>query len=139
MEAVLWSVDDKVFAPQLDDEHEKLFADAESIRHFLVHGRYSEEPHFVLRRLTLAFLQHLANEERLMRASRYPGLNWHERQHQAGRSKLARLTEAGHGPDPTAVGAALQDVVAWLKDHIAIADRMFAAHLRNDRRIRLVS
>ena len=135
----LWSVDDSVFAPQLDDEHEGLFADAERIRQFLVHGRYTEEPHFVLRRFSLAFLRHLTNEERLMRTSRFPGLNWHERQHQTGRSKLARLTEAGHGPDPAAVQEALQDVVAWLKDHIAVADRMFAAHLRNDRRARLVS
>jgi hemerythrin-like metal-binding protein len=139
VQPIHWTDDDSVFVPQIDAEHEKLFEGAERMRQFLTHGWRSDHARFPLWRFSQEFLAHLAGEERLMRSSRYPGLNWHERQHQAGRTKLARLTEAVHGGDEQALREALQDVADWLHDHITVADRMFAAHLRNETRERLAS
>lgn len=34
---------------------------------------------------------------------------------------------------------ALDGLIGWLKDHISVADRMFASHLRNDTLTRLAS
>ena len=131
--------DDSVFVPEIDDEHEKLFEGAERMRQFLAHSWGADPARFPLWRFSQEFLAHLNNEERLMRTSRYAGLNWHERQHQAGRTKLARLTDAVHGGNEQAVREALQDVADWMHDHITVADRMFAAHLRNEMRERLAS
>ena len=135
----MWTDEDSVFVPQLDAEHEKLFEDAERMRQFVTHRLRSDNARLPLWRFSQDFLAHLNSEERLMRTSRYAGLNWHERQHQAGRTKLARLTEAVHGANEQGVREALQDVTDWMHDHITVADRMFAAHLRNESRERLAS
>lgn len=139
MQRVTWTDDDSVFVPQIDAEHEKLFEGAERMRQYLIHGWRSDRAEFPLSRFSQDFLAHLNSEERLMRASRYSGLNWHERQHQSGRTKLARLTEAVHAGNEQAVREVLEDVADWLHDHITVADRMFAAHLRNETRERLAS
>ena len=139
MQPVTWTDDDSVFVPQIDAEHEKLFEGAERMRQFLTHGWRSDHARFPLGPFSQEFLAHLNSEERLMKASRYPGLNWHEHQHQAGRTKLARLTQAVHAGNEQAVREALQDIAGWLHDHITVADRMFAAHLRNETRYRLAS
>src|SRR5690348_17153466 len=99
----MWTDEDSVFVPQIDAEHGKLFEDAERMRQFLTHGWRSDHAQFPLCRFSQDFLAHLNSEERLMRSSRYSGLNWHERQHQAGRTKLARLTEAVNGGNEQAV------------------------------------
>ena len=139
VQSISWTDDDSVFVPQIDAEHEKLFAAAEQMRHFLTHGWRSDHGRVPLWRFSQDFLAHLNSEERLMRTSRYAGLNWHERQHQTGRTKLARLTDAVHRGNEQAVREALQDVTDWMHDHITVADRMFAAHLRNETRERLAS
>ena len=138
MQPIVWTDDDAVFVPQIDAEHENLFEGAERMRQFLARWR-SDHARFPLWRFSQDFLAHLNSEERLMRTSRYSGLNWHERQHQAGRTKLARLTEAFNGGNEQAVREALQEVADWMHDHITVADRMFAAHLRNERWERLAS
>ena len=74
-----------------------------------------------------------------MRSSRYPGFQWHEHQHQTGRNKMAMLTQAVHRDDDLGTREAFEDLVRWMNDHIHLADRMLAAHLRNDRRERLAS
>ena len=65
-----------------------------------------------------------------MSAARYPLLNWHKRQHEtarnASRSLLARI-EAGARK---AVKELLDLLARWMKDHLAVADRMMAANLR---------
>jgi hemerythrin-like metal-binding protein len=139
VQSISWTDDDSVFVPQIDAEHEKLFEGAESMRQFLAHSWVADHARFPLWRFSQDFLAHLNSEERLMRTSRYAGLNWHERQHQTGRKKLARLTDAVHRGNQQAVREALQDVAVWMHDHITVADRMFAAHLRNEMRERLAS
>jgi hemerythrin len=74
-----------------------------------------------------------------MRSCEYDALQWHQQQHHAGRAKLALLMEAAHQKDLRSVSETLEEFTHWLRDHVGLADRMFAAHLRNDRRERLVS
>ncbi|HEY1242154.1 MAG TPA: hemerythrin family protein [Bryobacteraceae bacterium] len=139
VESIRWTDDDFVFVPQLDAEHQKLFQDAEGIRLALSRGMDAGQVGLHMWRLTRSFSAHIAGEERLMRSSRYPAFQWHERQHHAGRNKLARLTEASHRKDERIAGEALEDFARWMRDHVNLADRMFAAHLRNDRRERMAS
>lgn len=139
MQSLQWTIDDFVYLPQLDSDHQKLFEDAETLRKAIALGKPSNQVNFSLWRLSQSFSAHLAGEERLMKKSRYPAVQWHESQHDAGRKKLAVLTQAVHRNDALGIKDGLEDLVRWLTDHIHIADQMFAAHIRNEQRGRLAS
>ncbi len=139
MQPLEWTIDDFVFVPQLDADHQKIFHDAEKVRQALSARTPASQVGFYVWRLSKSFAAHGAGEERLMRTSRYPALQWHEHQHQAGRAKLLRLTEALHGNNGLVPDQALEEFATWLRDHIRLADRMLAAHLRNDIRERMAS
>jgi hemerythrin len=126
-----WTIEDFVYEPQLDADHQKLFADAESLRQAMALGRPVSQIGFQLWRLAKSFSAHLATEERLMRRSRYPACHWHENQHRAGRAKLACLTQAVHRSDDLGAQESFVDFARWMRDHVHLADQMFAAHLRN--------
>ena len=132
-----WTIDDFVYEPQMDADHQKLFEAAESVRRAVALGKPANEISFQLWHLAKSFNAHLAGEERQMRRSRYPGFAWHESQHQAGRAKIARLTQAVHRTDELGIRGGLEEFIRWMQDHVHLADRMFAAHLRNhDRELR---
>jgi len=139
MQPLQWSTNDCVYLPQIDSDHQKIFEDVEDLRHSVALGRPANQIGCRLRRLSQDISDHLVGEERLMRTSRFPGFQWHQSQHDAGRKKLALLTQAVHNNDELGVREGLGDLARWLTDHIHLADRMFAAHLRNDRRERLAS
>jgi len=134
-----WTSDDFVFVPELDAAHQKIFRDAEKVRRALEALTPASSVGFHVWRLSKTFAAHLASEERAMRCSQYAALQWHQLQHHAGRAKMARLLEAAHRKDEESGRSALQEFMRWLRDHVSLADRMFAAHLRNDRRESLVS
>ena len=134
-----WTTDDFVYVPQLDADHRKLFQDVENLRQAVVLGTAASRAGFHLWRVSRSLSLHLASEERLMRSSRYPALQWHQRQHEAGRAKMAFVMKAVHERDEPGIRDAFEDLARWMRDHVRLADRMFAAHLRNDRRERLAS
>jgi hemerythrin-like metal-binding protein len=139
MESFQWTTDEFVFVPQLDADHQKLFQDTEVIRAAVERGMPTNQMAFHVWRLMKSFAMHLGSEERLMRGSRYPAQEWHQKQHRAGRGKMAKLLEASRRTDDGGFGAALEEFARWMRDHVNLADRMLAAHLRNDRRERLAS
>ncbi|HEV2322437.1 MAG TPA: hemerythrin family protein [Terracidiphilus sp.] len=139
MQSLEWKTADLVFEPNIDADHRKLFEDLEKLRRAVELGNPNGQAALHSWHLSKSFAAHFAGEERLMRRSDYPGLDWHERQHHAGRKKMARLASAVHAKNQTAMDQALQELAQWLTGHIGLADRMFAAHLRNDLRCRFVS
>ena len=139
VEPLQFTTDDFVYVPQMDADHQKLFEAAENVRQAVALGKSASQIGFLLWRLSRSFSAHLAGEERLMRSSRYPGFQWHERQHHAGRTKMACLTQAVHRNDELGIRDGFQDLARWMADHIHLADRMFAAHVRNDQRERVAS
>ena len=128
---MLWTEENSVFVPEMDEEHEALFHLLEELRRAALAGDTLEQLERQLGRLTTRAASHFQHEERLMRASRYTALAWHERQHQTGRAKLAALTGSirGHGPAP--VLEALEALATWILDHVSVADHMLGSHLRN--------
>jgi hemerythrin-like metal-binding protein len=124
-----WTSADLVFASRLDSEHRKLFEQVKKVRQATAPGAAGEAG-LDLWRLSRMLSIHLNSEERLMREHRYPALDWHRRQHQAGRKKMSGAIEAGRGGGEPFAGA-MDEFVKWLKDHVHLADRMFAAYLRN--------
>lgn len=139
MQPLEWTPDDFVFVPEIDSDHRKVFSDAEKIRRALANGAGSSEIGFHVWRLSKSLAVHFASEERAMRRSQYEAQQWHQQQHRTGRARIALLQEAARLRDTQGTSAALEEFCSWLRDHVGLADRMFAAHLRNDRRERLVS
>jgi len=136
---VEWSTEDLVFARPLDSDHRKLIEQIERVRQAVEPGEAPHEPGLDLWRLSRMLSIHFASEERLMQECRYPAIQWHQRQHRTGRRKMGRLLYASRVSGGHSAGSALEKFTAWFRDHIHLADRMFAAHLRNDQRGRLVS
>jgi len=136
---VEWTTDDLVFSRRLDADHRKLFTELETVRQASEIGTGTSPLGLHLWRLSKDVSIHFASEERLMLESGYPARSWHKRQHQAGRNKMARLLEASREPRGEERDAALQVFAKWLKDHVHLADRMFAAYLRNEQRGRPAS
>ncbi len=126
------------FVPQLDADHDKLFDNVERVRQSMA-LRDTSEIAFTTWKLSRSLSAHLASEERMMRRLRYPALRWHQQQHEAGRKRMAKLRAAVSGSNEPEIADRLNALAKWLTDHIALADRMFAAHLRNNRRESLVS
>ena len=83
-----------------------------------------------VRALLAAAEDHFAHEELLMQAARYPLLNWHRRQHETARNAARPLVARIEAGDRQAVKALLELLAGWMKDHLAVADRMMAAALR---------
>jgi hemerythrin len=129
---VEWTSEDFVYSPRLDSDHRKLFEQVEKVRQAV-------EPGLDLWRLSRMLSMHFDSEERLMEECRYPAMRWHKRQHRAGRRKMGRLVETARVSEGDGLATALAEFAKWLRDHVHLADRMFAAHLRNDQRGRMVS
>lgn len=139
MTPVEWTPEDLVFSRQLDADHRKLFTELETVRQASEIGTGTSPLGLHLWRLSKDLSIHFASEERLMRESGYPARSWHKRQHQGGRKKMARLLEAGRGTGGKERDRALEAFAQWLRDHVHLADRMFAAYLRNEERGRQAS
>jgi hemerythrin len=129
-----WTEENSVFVPEMDEEHEALFHLLQELRRAVLAGDPVDQLERQVGRLASRAASHFQHEERLMRASRYSALAWHERLHQTGRTKLAALTDSirGHGHEP--VFEALEALATWILDHVSVADHMLGSHLRNYQR-----
>jgi hemerythrin-like metal-binding protein len=126
-----WSEDHAVFIPELDEQHRGLLEVSQELRTAVLTGESRERLEFLAGRMAIRLAAHFRYEEGLMRGSRYSAIDWHERQHQAARVKLALLWEAIRGHGAESVFAALEELAGWFLDHASVADRMLAAHIRN--------
>ena len=122
-----------VDVPEMDGEHEVLFHQLASLQHALAEDRLQAATP-LLKKLKAHAAEHFSHEERNMRASRYGHYGWHRRQHQAAQTKVALLERSLRLGDTRAARETADSFGRWLRDHIAIADRMLGAHLRNHAR-----
>jgi hemerythrin-like metal-binding protein len=134
-----WTSEDLVFSPKLDADHRQLYGKLEAVRRTIERGAPATLLGVPLWQLSKSVTVHFRNEERLMHRSSYPALEWHRSQHRAGRNKMQSILEACRIGQVDSVSHGLDDLAGWLRDHVHLADRMFAAHLRNNQRAGLVS
>jgi hemerythrin-like metal-binding protein len=132
-----WSEDHSVFIPELDEQHKGLLEVTQELRAAVLTGQSKDRVEFLAGRMATRLAAHFRYEEGLMRGSRYSAMDWHERQHQTARVKLATLWDAIRGRGAESVFAALEELVGWFLDHVSVADRMLAAHMRNCERERI--
>lgn len=125
-----WTRAKSVYMPEFDAEHRNLYEMGESLHRAWLAGAPSEAMIPAVRALLAAAEAHFAHEERRMRAARYSLLNWHGRQHETVRNASRPLVARIEAGDRQAVKELLDFLAGWMKDHLAVADRMMAANLR---------
>jgi hemerythrin len=133
MRSIKWSTSEAIWIDEIDDEHKAIFAVVADMQRVLLDSRPLADIRAILERLTGAIKDHFAHEQRLMHASRYPGLGWHKRQHYSARRNVRRFTLGIERGDRHAGLAMVEYLTAWLRNHTRVADRMMGSYLRNQR------
>jgi methyl-accepting chemotaxis protein/hemerythrin len=131
-----WSKRHAVFIPEIDAEHRNIFRLADELHQAVVGSAPTDQARALLRELVAKSEDHFAREERLMRATHYPGSAWHKKRHDTVRKRVKEFAPRIEGGDGQAALLLLEFLSGWLRDHVRVADCMMAAHVRNYERNR---
>jgi hemerythrin len=128
--ALQWSSALSIGVPDLDAQQRELFARVDRLLDAMLHGERSEAAQIS------AFLRehvvlHFAAEEQLMRDLGYPEIAAHAAEHQAFAASVLELDAAMRSRGATAelVLRLEREVVAWLRDHVYVADVALGQHV----------
>lgn len=132
--ALRWSSALAVGVPEIDLQHEELFARVDRL-HDAILARDRTEAVRMLRFLSEYVHNHLGAEEALMASVHYPGLAPHQQAHRAFTREVESLGRQVEDEGVTAlvVHRVEREVSAWLHDHVCGADLEFVSHLRAHR------
>jgi hemerythrin len=121
--ALQWSSALSLGVPDLDAQHRELFARVDRLLDSMLHGDRGEASQLA------SFLRdhvvlHFAAEEQLMLDLHYPEAEGHFREHRAFAASMLELEAAFRERGTTAelVLRLEREVVAWLRDHVYVAD-----------------
>jgi hemerythrin len=121
--ALQWSSALTLGVPDLDAQHRELFTRVDRLLDSMLHGDRGEAS------MLAAFLRehvvlHFAAEEQLMHELRYPDAKRHTEEHRAFAASILELDSAfrQQGTTPELVLRLEREVVAWLRDHVYVAD-----------------
>jgi hemerythrin len=126
-----WTNAHSVFLPEVDAEHRAIYRLGDELHKALLAGAGSAQLKPILANLLDSAELHFRHEERLMRAVHYTSFAWHKRQHDAARKRAKAAAKRIEAGDSAAAGELLEFLSVWLRDHMAVADRMMGARLRN--------
>ncbi len=121
--ALQWSSALTLGVPDLDAQHRELFTRVDRLLDSMLHGDRGEAATLA------AFLRehvvlHFAAEEQLMQELRYPDTARHTEEHRAFAASMLELDSAfrERGTSAELVLRLEREVVAWLRDHVYVAD-----------------
>jgi hemerythrin len=135
MQSFKWTKAHAVHLPQVDAEHRNLFRMAEELQQAARAGAETPRVLELSRAAATAIEEHFSHEERLMKSAACPGFEWHKSQHDAARKRVKGFLKDIEAGNPESTGGLLDYLARWLKDHLALTDRMMGAHLRNYERL----
>ncbi len=121
----------EIDAPEFDAEHRDLYRHLADLQHALTLGAPDDRVWEILHSVVENAQDHLAHEERALRAAAYPAFEWHKQQHDTGRKRIRSAVRRFKSGDRQALAELLVFFERWLPDHISVTDRMAAAYLRN--------
>ena len=117
--------------PKIDEQHKELFRQTEILLDRSKVGRINETVSF----LGDYVLKHFIDEQGLQAAVHYPKAEAHKKYHAAFSDKIRELKkkveEAGEDTKYKLATEINQAVIRWLKDHIMVHDKDFAAYYRD--------
>ena len=130
MKRTKWSNSSSVYIPEIDAEHRSLYRSVEELQKAARAAVPAEQILVLVEEAATHIAGHFAHEERLMKATHYPSAEWHKRQHEGATRRVLELYQPIKCGDETAAPALVEYLAGWMQDHITVADRMMAAHLR---------
>lgn len=136
MRGFKWNAAHAVFLGEVDAEHRAIYQAAGDLQQAILAKAPPERILEIMRAVLAHSEDHFAHEERLMRSARYESYAWHKQQHDAARKRLAASAARIENGEYEAVESLLEFLGGWLRDHVAVADRMMGASLRNHERVR---
>jgi hemerythrin len=135
MRSLTWATSHAVFVTEIDDEHQEIFDAVSNLQNLLSNQASQLEIGKSTQRVVRCIVGHFAHEERLMRAARYSGIEWHKRQHGQATRRVQEFVYGIEMGDLKAGLGLIRYLKSWLHDHTRLADQMMGAFLRNYRRI----
>lgn len=113
----------------IDFQHQVLFALMNEVHGAAIEGDVGSSPREMLAGFARYARMHFVREEELMRATGYPDLEPHRREHEALCDEITRLSALDSGVEVLDVCALAYD---WLVQHILGADLPMIEHVRRE-------
>ncbi|SPE43573.1 Hemerythrin-like metal-binding protein [Candidatus Sulfopaludibacter sp. SbA3] len=130
-----WSEAHSVHLPEVDAEHRNLFRLSAEFKSALERGAPQSAVEEKLQALFAEMEDHFTHEERLMRSARYELFAWHKGQHDTVRKRGKEYASRIRAGELEAGKELLEFLARWLRDHLAVADNMMGASIRNYHRL----
>jgi hemerythrin-like metal-binding protein len=124
-----WQSQYTIGIPEMDAEHEQLFALADALHASLGLGASPESVRASLSRLIDQTRAHFAHEEELMVRSRYPELERHKGEHSVLTEKALAFQRSFEPARAARDAEPLRVLRDWLTRHITISDRLLGEFL----------
>jgi len=116
--------------PQIDREHEALFAMADKLHQAMLDGSGVAVLRDLLAGLVNYTQVHFSHEETLMRQYRYPGIDVHAAEHRKLAEQVVDLQRKHSAGKLTLTMETMQFLRDWLDHHIKGSDQLVAKHIR---------
>ena len=129
-----WTKDYAVGVRQIDQEHQRLFALAESLHQAMLAGQGKAILQDLLASLVDYTRYHFAHEEQLMQRIRYPDYPQHREQHEDLASKVRAIQDRFSSCEITITIEVMQFLMEWLKNHTTTSDRGIAGYMKASER-----
>ena len=125
-----WSDTYSLEHPQIDREHQALFALAEKLHQAMLNGSGAAVLGDLLARLITYTQVHFSHEEGLMRHYHYRGMDAHVAEHRKLTEQVLDLQQKYAGGKLTITTETMQFLRNWLDHHILRSDQLVAQHIR---------
>jgi hemerythrin len=125
-----WTAAYAVGVPQIDQEHQRLFAFANQMHRAMIEGQGKRMLEDLLAGLVDYTCYHFANEERLMERIRYPDYPEHRRQHDELRAGVRAMQARSASGEVTMTIEAMRFLMQWIKRHTTTSDRRIGEYTK---------
>jgi hemerythrin len=130
MELFAWSDTYSLKHPQIDREHQALFAMAEQLHQAMLNGGGAAVLGDLLSRLINYTQVHFAHEEALMRRHHYQGMDAHVAEHRKLTGQVLDLQQKFAAGRLALSMETMHFLRDWLDHHIRKSDQLVAQHIR---------
>ncbi len=125
-----WKPEYSVQIPDIDTQHQRLFALAGELHAALGEGKAKTVLDQCLDRLVDYTKIHFAAEEQLMAQYKYPEAAAHKIEHDKLAGQVINLQERFRGGGKTVSFSLMVFLKNWLEQHIACSDQKYSAYIR---------
>ena len=129
MALVTWDQSYSVRVRRLDEQHQKLFSQINTLHEEMRQGKGQTVVHDTVRELATYTVTHFRAEEELLRKTNYPGFAAHQAEHQKYVAKVNQFAEEVKAGKITSSISVLGFLKDWLAQHIRQTDRSYSAYL----------